>query len=75
MTYREDQETRKLEYLGEIKRKINDIYVKNNKLLKSEIAKIGGMSQTEFSRFLNDPVIGLSDERLKKLEDWIGENS
>jgi len=49
--------------------------MRNNKLLKSEIAEIGGMSQTEFSRFLNDPVIGLSDERLKKLEDWIGENS
>lgn len=71
MTYREEFKEKKLEYLTELKRKLNDAYNKDRKLTKSQIAEIGGMGQTEFSRFLNTPSLGLSDERLKRLEDWL----
>jgi len=75
MTYREDFEEKKLEYLTELKGKIMQRYDSHRKLTKARIAEVGGMSNTEFSRFINTPGLGLSDERLKKLEDWLDKDS
>ena len=73
MTYREDFEVKKQEYLTDLKRNIIEIYnhKSNRRMTKQSIAEFVGMVPTEFARFIHTDGRGATDDRLKKLEEWV----
>ena len=71
MTYRAKQQEIKMQYINDLKDRIEGFYDEHKKITYVMIAEAGGMSNTELCRFLAESNRSLSDKRIAKLEDYL----